>query len=125
QSPAEAVAALDEARRRHIVWAKDQDSHCAFLHDKLRHTLLDRLPASERRELHRRAALHLEGPGARGEGRGAVEEKSSSSPLAPGPSPLAFDLAYHFDAAGESARALPYALASADQARARHSLEVA
>src|SRR5262249_51654983 len=30
-----------------------------------------------------------------------------------------------FDAAGESARALPYALAAAEQARAQHSLEVA
>ena len=36
-----------------------------------------------------------------------------------------FDLAYHFDAAGESERALPFALAAAGQARAQHSLEVA
>src|SRR5262249_59206942 len=36
-----------------------------------------------------------------------------------------FELAYHFDAAGESARALPYALAAAKQARTQHSLELA
>src|SRR5262249_37706605 len=33
--------------------------------------------------------------------------------------------AYHFDCADESARALPYALAAAEQARAQHSLEIA
>src|SRR5205823_4135565 len=51
---------------------------------------------------------------------------NNRSPLSSALCPLssAFDLAYHFDAAGESGRALPYALASADQARARHSLEV-
>ena len=41
---AEAIAALDEARRRHIIWARTQDTRCAFIHDKLRQTLLERLP---------------------------------------------------------------------------------
>jgi serine/threonine protein kinase/tetratricopeptide (TPR) repeat protein len=36
-----------------------------------------------------------------------------------------FDLAYHFDAAGESSRAFPYALAMAEQARAQYALEIA
>jgi two-component system sensor kinase len=110
QTPAEAILAVDEARRRHIVWAKDRETHCAFLHDKLRQMLLDRLPEAERRQLHRRAALLLEEQGA----ENAEEE-----------APRAFDLAYHFDCAGEPGRALPYALASADQARSQHSLEVA
>ena len=35
------------------------------------------------------------------------------------------DLAYHFDAAGDSAQALGYALEAARQARARHALEIA
>ncbi len=103
QTPAEAVAALDEARRRHIIWARHQDTRCNFIHDKLRHTLLERLRPAEREELHRRAALCLE----------------QQDPL-----PV-FELAYHFDAAGQSQRALPHALAAAEQARARHSLEVA
>ena len=34
-------------------------------------------------------------------------------------------MAYHFDAAGHSERALPYSLQAAGQARSRHSLEVA
>jgi signal transduction histidine kinase/CheY-like chemotaxis protein/tetratricopeptide (TPR) repeat protein len=103
QTPAEAIAALDEARRRHIVWQRPPDGRSAFIHDKLRQTLLERLPEAERRRLHLRAALELERQ----------------------PSPCVFSLAYHFDAAGDSGRALPYALAAAEQARAQHSLEIA
>jgi two-component system sensor kinase len=103
QTPAQAIDALDEARRRHIVWAKGQDGRCAFIHDKLRRTLLDRLGDAERKQLHLQAALYLEAQ----------------------PAPDVFSLAYHFDAAGESRRALPHALAAAEQARAQHSLEIA
>ena len=103
QTPAQAVAALDEARRRQIVWARRGDAHCAFIHDKLRQTLLARLQGKDRQDLHRRVALFLE---------------------AQAPTRL-FELAYHFDAAGLNAQALPHALAAADQARAQHSLEIA
>jgi two-component system sensor kinase len=103
QTPVQALAALDEARRRHIVWARTQGLRCAFVHDKLRQTLLERLRAPDRQALHREAALYMEGQGQR----------------------HLFELAYHFDAAGLSERALPYALAAAEQARAQHSLEVA
>jgi two-component system sensor kinase len=103
QPAAEAVAALDEARRRHLVWAKAQGTLCVFVHSKIRETLLSRIPEVERKELHLRAALHLE--------RHHPEN--------------VFDLAYHFDAAGDSERALPHALNAAEQARAQHSLEIA
>jgi two-component system sensor kinase len=103
QTAAQAIAALDEARRRHIVWAGANDTQSAFTHDKLRQALLERLGAAARRDLHRRAALYLEKKDAR----------------------RVFELAFHFDAAGQSDQALPYALAAAEQARARHSLEVA
>ncbi len=103
QSSMDAIAALDEARRRHIVWGRMHDEHCVFMHDKLRETLLDRLPDDERRDLHLRVALDLE----------------DQQP------PPVFELAYHFDSAGESKRALPYALAAAEQSRMQHSLEVA
>jgi PAS domain S-box-containing protein len=103
QAPAQAIAAVDEARRRHIVWARSQGTHCTFIHDKLRQTLLEQLRAADRQELHRRAALHL--------------EQHTPERL--------FELAYHFDAAGQSGRALPYALAAAERARAQHSLEIA
>jgi two-component system sensor kinase len=61
------------------------------------------LPDAVRKELHLRAALDLEA--------GAPDR--------------VFDLAYHFDAAGENQRALPYALAAAEKARTQHALELA
>jgi two-component system sensor kinase len=103
QAPAPAIAALQEAQQRHIVWTRVKDDQCAFIHDKLRQTLLEHLPERERRELHLRAALDL-------------EEQSPDR---------VFDLAYHFDAAGQSERAFGYALAAAEQARTQHSLEIA
>jgi two-component system sensor kinase len=103
QTSSQAIAAIDEARRRHLIWARSQNTRCAFVHDKLRHTFLERLQTAERRELHRRAALYLE-----------LRDRQRL-----------FDLAYHFDAASQSDRALPYALAAAGRARAQHSLEIA
>jgi two-component system sensor kinase len=103
QTPLQAVAALQEARRRQIVWAETEQTRCTFVHDKLREALLARLTPEERRRLHRLAALRIE----------AVDRERL------------FELAYHFDAAGESGRALPYALAAAERARARHALEIA
>ncbi len=97
----ETVGAIAEGRRRHILWSSG--SRCAFVHDKLREALLAQLDADDRRVLHRRAALAFEADAA---------ERT-------------FELAYHFDAAGEADRALPYALAAADQARAQHALEIA
>jgi two-component system sensor kinase len=103
QTATQAIAALQEAQQRHIVWFKTADDRCAFIHDKLRQTLLDRLPESERQGLHLSAAVDLEA--------GAPDR--------------VYDLAYHFDAAGESQRALPYALAAAEKARTQHALELA
>jgi diguanylate cyclase (GGDEF)-like protein len=102
QSTLLAKAALAEARRRHIVWIDDGADRCTFVHDKLREALLERLPAGRRRALHRVAAISIEGHGR-----------------------LDFELAYHYDAAGEHALALPYALAAAATARSRYALEIA
>jgi diguanylate cyclase (GGDEF)-like protein/PAS domain S-box-containing protein len=93
---------LDEARRRRILWLDEGESRCSFTHDKLRETLLGRLTADERVALHRRAAEEIEA---------ADPERI-------------FELAYHFDAAGELQRALPYALEVARVARQRHALDV-
>ncbi|MDQ3898563.1 MAG: AAA family ATPase, partial [Actinomycetota bacterium] len=101
QSAAEAEAAVDEARRRHVLWSSG--SRCTFVHDKLREALLAQLDELDRRSLHRDAAL-------------AIEARSPER---------VFELAYHFDAAGDARRALPYALAAADGARSQHALEIA
>jgi diguanylate cyclase (GGDEF)-like protein/PAS domain S-box-containing protein len=103
QQPSQVVPALDDARRRHILWVNEYDERCVFVHDKLREALLERLLPATRAALNRAAAEHIE----------EVDPER------------VFELAYHFDAAGERARALPYALAAADQARSQHALEVA
>ncbi|HUQ63514.1 MAG TPA: EAL domain-containing protein [Acidimicrobiales bacterium] len=94
--------ALDEAARRKIVWMED-GSRCAFAHDKLREALLTRLDDDETRRLHLRAATTIE----------TID------------SARVFELAYHFDAAGQAHLALGYALQAARLARAQHSLDVA
>ncbi|RKH57451.1 GAF domain-containing sensor histidine kinase [Corallococcus llansteffanensis] len=101
-TPLEAVnAALDPPRRRHMLWMEGTRS--TFVHDKLREVLLDLLSPEERRELHRLAAR-------------AAAQNVPTDP---------FELAYHFDAAGEPAQALPYALVAAEQARQRFALDTA
>lgn len=101
--PDEAAGALQEARGRRVVWVDEMDSRCSFAHDKLREDLLEDLDADLRRSLHRRAAETME------------------HILAA----TAFELAYHFDAAGMHQRALPHAVAAARAARKRHALDVA
>ena len=103
QQPGQVVPALDAARRRHILWVGEEDERCVFVHDKLREALLERLLPATRAQLHLAAAER-------------IEEVDPDR---------VFELAYHFDAAGEPGRALPYALAAAERARSQHALEVA
>jgi signal transduction histidine kinase len=113
QRPEEAAEAVRQAVDRHLVWASSADPAAGradagagrlnFAHDRLRTSLLAELDPVELAELHRRAGHTLEA--------NAPER--------------AFDIAYHFDAAGESERAFSYALRSAAQARARHDIELA
>jgi two-component system sensor kinase len=103
QESSQAITALETARERHFVWVRGDDDRCAFVHDKIRTALLARLSSEERRELHYRIALSL-------------HDKARER---------VFELAYHFDAAGHSERAQPYAFQAAAQARSQYSLEVA
>ncbi|WP_428269428.1 AAA family ATPase [Haliangium sp.] len=96
-------AQLDEACRQQILWADPSLTSYQFVHNKLREAVLDRLPEDERRAIHAAAARELE----------------RMSPRS------ARDIAYHFDAGGDSARALPYALEAAEEAHRRHALETA
>ncbi len=103
QGPGRAVPALDEARRRRVVWVDEAGGRGQFTHDKLREALLDGLPVEERTDLHLRAAQHIE----------AADPESI------------FELAYHFNAAGAPDQGLPYALAAAEHARRQYTLDVA
>jgi two-component system sensor kinase len=98
-----AMLALQALRNRHLLWLDTDGLSASFVHDKLREALLDRLTPIERRALHAGAAQLL----------------------AARPAPSAYDLAYHYHAAGDDVAALPYALAAAAEARARHSLSAA
>jgi signal transduction histidine kinase/serine/threonine protein kinase len=103
QSPGEASTAAQEARQRHVVWADAQGARYTFVHDRLREALLDRLSEEDRKRLHRMAAVRIES---------SDRER-------------VFELAYHFDAGGATERALPYAIAAAELARSRHTLQIA
>jgi signal transduction histidine kinase/tetratricopeptide (TPR) repeat protein len=106
RSTAEAMAAVVEARRRRFVWLESGGSRCTFVHDRLRDAVLERLDPEARRRLHLLAAERLERDDRSGTGR-------------------AFDLAHHYDAAGDPLGALPHALSAAAEARARCALELA
>lgn len=99
---AEAETLLTVARRRHLVWTSGEGRY-AFIHDRVRSAFLESLADEERRHLHRQVGELLE-----------TRE--------PG---LVFQIAHHFDAAGDVDRAARPALAAAEQARAQHALEAA
>ncbi len=98
-----AVAALLHAKDRNLIWERADGGQFVFVHDKIRSSLLDRLDPSEQKQLHLRAALHL-------------QEHSPSR---------VSEIAYHLDEAGAAETALGYALQAAEQARSQFSLEVA
>ncbi|MBI1247018.1 response regulator [bacterium] len=102
-SVSEAVAALLHARDRNLIWERADGGHFVFVHDQIRSSLLDRLNSSEQKQLHLRAALHL-------------QEHNPDR---------VSEIAYHLDEAGASETALGYALQAAEQARRQFSLEVA
>ncbi|HMP77897.1 MAG TPA: AAA family ATPase, partial [Pirellulaceae bacterium] len=91
---------LEIARSQRLIWTMP-DGRLAFVHDKIRETLLDRLTTDERQQYHLRYAQYL-------------QQTNNEHP---------FELAYHFYAAGAVAEALPYALLAADAARRLHSLD--
>jgi two-component system sensor kinase len=97
-----ALEAIKQATERHLVWDRGAGQF-AFVHDRLRTSLLMQLEPGKLGDLHRRAAEVLE-----------LRQPE-----------LIFDLSYHFDAAGESQRALAYSIRSAEAARVRHDFELA
>lgn len=94
---------LDEAIQKNLVWIETEKEYCHFTHDRIRESLLQGLSGDRRCELHMRAA-------------GFFNED---------PEDNAAELAFHYDAAGQSDLALPFALATAHQARQQCSLELA
>ncbi|MBN2578935.1 MAG: AAA family ATPase [Pirellulales bacterium] len=100
-TPEQVLTALDDARRRRLLWSRPDGAQCIFVHDQIRFALLTRLTTGQRQELHRRAALFF-------------QEHTPD---------CISEIAYHFDAAGDSRSALPYAFQAAEHARSAHALE--
>ena len=103
QTPEQAITALDVARQRRLLWLRPDGSHCVLVHDKIRSALLELQTETDLKSLHARVAVYLE----------------QHTPN------RAAEIAYHFDAAGNSGLALRYALQAAEEARNRYALEVA
>ena len=102
-APAQAFAAVNDARQRQLLWWRRNEGRCTFVHDKIREALIARQSDSVRIGFHTRAADYLL--------RQAPESQA--------------ELALHLDSAGRHAEALPYAIAAAAEARRQHALELA
>ncbi len=94
---------IDDAIQRNLVWLDSDQEVCHFTHDRIRSSLLGLQSKDRRRQLHAEAARYF-------------QERGGQS---------AADLAFHFDAAGQSDMALPYALETAQRAHRQCSLELA
>ena len=98
----ETQANFDWCRRQRLIWAMRNGSY-SFAHDSIRETLIRRLNFEQRRELNQKFAEQLE----------------QNEPL------RWFEIACHYDAAGEARKALPFALKAAAEARQQYSLTAA
>lgn len=95
-------------------------------HDRVRETALDRMDPGRCRGLHRTLAevVETDAGGLPEEWVAELEDGGRPEEL-PAVHPRVYDLAYHFDAAGEPRKAWRYALFGAEQARRQSALEVA
>jgi tetratricopeptide (TPR) repeat protein len=96
-------------------------------HDQVREAVLGQLQEGACRSIHRTLAEVIE-KDVGGVSAELVLEQESSGTGREGERPAiprVYDLAYHYDAAGEKHKALVYALLAAEQARRQSALEVA
>ena len=82
---------------------RERGAAYAFCHDKMREALYDRIDAEERRRIHNRVGLYLEGK------EGAAGGRS------------VYRLAYHFDLGGDEDRAYRYTLEAGREAQAAYA----
>lgn len=90
---------LADIRKQRMIWSKPNGSY-AFVHDKIRDAVLSRIPLDLLCKMHGQTGYYL----------------AKTHPE------KAYDLAYHFDAAGMHREALPHALLAAQNARNGFSL---
>jgi len=95
----QAHLAVQPARRLRLVWSRP-DRKLSFVHDKIRESVLGELSEQRVQDMHCRAGKYFE----------------THDP------DQIFEMAYHFDAAKQHEKALPYAVRAAEAARASFSL---
>jgi tetratricopeptide (TPR) repeat protein len=121
-----AISVLMHMRSEKLVrlMGPDEAALVDTYHDKIRETVLDRMDAARRRELHHALATVIESGDP--ELRPRIAALESGETLAEiVPSDRLYDLAYHFDAAGDVREACLYALLAAEQASRQFSQQVA
>ena len=96
-------------------------------HDRVRETVLGRMEEGTCKSIHRSLAEVIEkaAGGASAEHLASFEASATSWNDDLKAIPRVYDLAYHYDAAGEKRKAWIYALMAAEQARRQSALEVA
>lgn len=120
RSPDDTLIAMQNSRLLRKVGNK-LDTY----HDRIRYAVVDRLESSLLQELHARLARVIE------EKAGGLTNAEIDALVTKGermePKILSrvYDLAYHWNEAGDARRALAYAMAAAVQARGQFSLDVA
>jgi serine/threonine protein kinase/tetratricopeptide (TPR) repeat protein len=121
ESPEDTLTRMRNMRLLRVVGEK-VDTY----HDRIRYAVLDRMDENRRKSTHRSLANVIERTAggltdeeidAMVDGRADARWRESLARV--------YDLAYHFDAAGEQRQALAYGLLAATQARAQFAIDVA
>ncbi len=123
------VATITRMRNERLVRliGPDDSPMVDTYHDRVRETIIARMDDHTSKTIHRTMAEVIE-QGAAGQSPemlAALEHALNMSANDQRVVPRVYDLAYHFDAAGEKRKASVYALLAAEQARRQSALEVA
>ena len=97
-TPANSLQQMTEARKRHMVWAREEAGTATFTHDRIREALLVGIPEDLQRTIHRQAAEYL------------IESEN----------PDAASVAIHFDRAKQPRLAFSWALEAGEDASRRN-----
>jgi eukaryotic-like serine/threonine-protein kinase len=120
ESPEQTLTGMRNVRLLRVVGDK-VDTY----HDRIRYAILDQMSDDARKQMHRQLAQVIE---ANGNGIGDSEIVSllsgDQSDTPRRTLPRVYDLAFHYDACGDSHRALAYSFLAAKQARAQFALDV-
>ncbi len=126
ESPVAAVSRMRNERLVRLIGSEDSPLIDTY-HDRVRETVLGRMDDRHSKTLHGALAEVIETQvgGLSPERMAALETSPDSRGDANQAIPRVYDLAYHFDAAGETKKAWMYSLLAAEQARRQSALEVA